>query len=687
MFGFLQKNVGVRFVIPFIAGILLSSWILLPNVIWVLLFLLLVGLVLLHKYSNSFTSVNFGVIATLVFLLLGWTRGQINNAFVKPVENKAIIWHVHTLNIPKEVQNGYSCPLHISRYKADSVWYTTNINVNAFFMNDSLVKSLRAGQELLINTSFSANKRPQNPFGFDAQKYLKTKNLKGVLFIRSNQWQCLKTERKGLALLALNLRGRLVDIFTKAGISGQNHAVVSALALGYKDSLEIELTKAYSKSGTVHLLAVSGMHVAIVVMVLAAMLSFMDHNKRLFFLKQLILLAGIWFYAFLTGLSPSVVRAAVMFSFIVVAALVQKKASVYNSIGWSALFILFFKPWYLFDIGFQLSYIAVIGILFFYPYIEKWITLPGYLGQKIWQLAAVSLAAQLATTPLILLYFKQFPVYFLLSNIVVVVIATLVLYGGLLLLVVSMIPWVMAVLGKILNVLVNILNYLVVTISYWPGSVIEHISITPFQCFLLFVILGMLTALFLLKQYRYAVISFAVILLFQSTLIIQNIAQWRQKAFCVYYLKDAYILHFIHGPQSYTVIPVSDNYQKHLDISNLSLDFWRIKPTNNLQLTDTSQFTDANLYFHQSKWVFNGHKGILDNGRMSYQFNDTLAVDVMVVNVNSTFLKRGTSPKVKSNKLVFDGTVSEYLYKKREKISTNTPYFVRTDGAFIHKFP
>ncbi len=262
----------------------------------------------------------------------------------------------------------------------------------------------------------------------------------------------------------------MLDIYTKLGIDGDEFGMLSALTLGYKDALAPELRESFSTTGAMHVLAVSGLHVGIIFVVFGFLFSFMDRWRLGKRLKPIVIIFLLWCYAFITGLSPSVLRSSVMFSCMVLSGVFGRKSNTYNNIFLSAFFLLFFNPNLLFDIGFQLSYSAVLAIVYFQPKIAGLIYVKNRWLRWAWELAAVSLAAQLGTAPFSVFYFHQFPNYFLLSNFVVIPAATLILYAAVALFVFSPVPYVNVAVAFVLKWILKIMYACIVWIEHLPYS-------------------------------------------------------------------------------------------------------------------------------------------------------------------------------------------------------------------------
>ena len=281
----------------------------------------------------------------------------------------------------------------------------------------------------------------------------------------------------------LEQRSKLLDRLSESGVDGSAYAVVAAMALGDKSQLTTELRDAYAISGASHILALSGLHLGIIYTLLSLLLS----RRRWQVLSQVVIIVCIWLFVFLVGLSASVVRSAVMVSIYALLSLGHRDKLSVNTLAFAAIVMLLLNPMSLFDVGFQLSFMAVLAILLFYPLFESVWSQPFLFDHRLfkwlWTMLAVSCAAQIGVAPLIAYYFGRFSCYFLLANLIVVPAATLILYLSLLVLLIPS-------LAYLLIYIVDALNQLLSWIAMLPGASIEGLHPTPLQVWMMYVIIG-----------------------------------------------------------------------------------------------------------------------------------------------------------------------------------------------------
>src|SRR5690606_17140896 len=308
-----------------------------------------------------------------------------------------------------------------------------------------------------------------------------------------------RNEGNPLISYALQLRQKLVKRFSRFIENKDAAAVASTLILGYRADLSREVLNAYAATGTMHVLSVSGMHVGILFFFLDFMLKWMNKRKSLRILKTLLLLAIIWLYALITGFSAAVCRAALMLSFVIVGKAIHRRTNTYNLLAISAVMLLIYNPYFLLDVGFQLSYLAVAGLIYFYSNIYHAFYVENFFAAKTWSCISLSLAAQLATFPLSMYYFHQFPFYFLLSNLFIILPTVVIMYSGLLFALLPLDAF-STFTGWILERTISFTNSVLAVIENLPLSVISSIWINPWEYVLLYLLIFLLFFSFTLKK-------------------------------------------------------------------------------------------------------------------------------------------------------------------------------------------
>lgn len=380
------------------------------------------------------------------------------------------------------------------------------------YINKEESSLLRYGDVIAVSKGYFGVSPPKNPEEFDYKHYLELQNIYSHAFVDNADVIVLSNKPPNILLAyAYRLRGYAQGVIQTYIKERRERAIVSALVLGIKDHIDNELKLAYSSAGAIHVLAVSGLHVGIFVWLLNLLLSPLKRHLVGRFVFLLVSLSLIWMYALVTGLSPSVMRAATMFSVVLISEVVNRKSNIYNSLGIAAFVLIILDPFIIYSVGFQLSFIAVFGILMIYPLLYHKVHFHSKVWNYLWSILCVSVAAQIATFPLTLYYFHQFPTYFLISNLVVIPGATFMLCGGLLLLVMgSIFPTITAVLAYIYEWGVCLINDLVFFLQKLPYPLFDWLYMDLFEVILVYLIL--LLVYQLLISYKYPLLRLVVFL-------------------------------------------------------------------------------------------------------------------------------------------------------------------------------
>lgn len=452
---------------------------------WVSFFLLLSGYFFtLKSYRLRHL---FGGIAFLFLLYAGWffTSWKITYTESRISNREKGVYFAEVLSPGRTSNNVLSADCRILYRIHGKMVQNANFRLVVFFPQEVKENQIRPGQQFCFNGRILKSEPPRNPEEFDYGRYLLLKGISGYVKPKREDIVWGSENKYSIRSLAWRVREFLLEILEKYEIPEKERSVLAALSLGYREDLSEETTRAFRAAGAMHVLAVSGLHVGIIYLLFHYITFFLQRKKWGRILRVFLGMGFLWGYAFLTGLSPSVVRAATMFSFFLVSGLLERKVHSLNILA-SALFVLLaIDPFLLSQPGFQLSASAVAAIVLLYPKLSSIINPPNSLVAKMWSLLATTLAAQAGTSILSVLYFHQFPVYFALANLIVVPLAGWILYGTVLLYFLAWWPWVASLVTKILSFFTGILNNTTIFIESLPGSVISGLWISRFQAVLL----------------------------------------------------------------------------------------------------------------------------------------------------------------------------------------------------------
>lgn len=556
-----------------------------------------------------------------------------------------------------------------------------------YFKNDSSANLLESGDQIIIKGFPSLIKPPLNPGQFDFKYRSSIHRIYHQINLSKNQWKKLPIGKKtDLKSIAVKLRNSFLSSYKKAGLQGQEYAVLSALVLGYDDEIDNETMKAFSASGTLHVLSVSGMHVGIIFTALSALLVFLNRNKFTRLLRLFILLGALWFYALLTGLSPSVIRSAMMFSFILIGKSLNRSSNIYNSLALSALFIfVLFDPLMLLEVGLQLSFLAVAGIAFLYPKIYRILFIKNIFLDKVWTLIAVSIAAQAATFALSIYYFHQFPNYFIPANLIIIPISTIAIFSGILLLILNPFPSFCINAGIIIKQLIYLLNASALFIQDLPCSVWEGISISMFNLLNIYIILFAFIYFFELKSIKmlYLFLISCCTLLFSFTF--QNYIRFHEKNLIVFSNTFSLSFQLTNGFNTFLFYHSSDSIQAFRNSSDYCI-------SNGLNIADRKVINldripkngTINNVFFMEKYILIEDYLILD---FTKQIKSNYLAENVIVNMayaNKYTFKSLINSKVSTKEILIKNANDIDFTKTEFKNSLSKTYFL-SNGAKVTK--
>jgi competence protein ComEC len=427
----------------------------------------------------------------------------------------------------------------------------TTGKVLLYLENDSAALNLRYGDVIIAQARVTETEPPGNPHQFNYKKYLANSGIYHQAYLRSSAWFRIDSNHVNpLFNLSYLARERMMQLLEKRGLTGDEFAVVSAILLGFDDRMEPELRNLCAGAGALHVLCVSGLHVGIIFLIVSFLLKGLEKTKQERIIKFVLLLLSIWAYAFITGLAPSVMRAGVMFSLFSWRELAKEKSNSYNVVAASAFILLAIDPYLFTKIGFQLSYSAVLAIIALNDPIYKLIAFKNKVADYVWKLVVVSIAAQIGTFPLAIYYFNQFPLYFLLSNIIVIPLVWLIVYTGIATLVFSVF-WSLlsAVVAKLLYFQVFLLNYSVELVNKLPHAKIEGLILLFPQVIALYLLIFLIVRFFIKKEGKYAVVALSLALLLSGSFVFQRSQALQQKKLVIYKVNGHSAMDFTFGNQ------------------------------------------------------------------------------------------------------------------------------------------
>ncbi|MBR9999044.1 MAG: ComEC family competence protein, partial [Cyclobacteriaceae bacterium] len=549
----------IRITGSFCLGILTGNYLELPlkflisTTSTVILIYLLSTIIFVRKKFRKF-NILISIIALTVFFLSGFLMIRLKN-----LESKRIIQLI--LNTPVE------------HYLARVVQLTGKTEKNQKLLAELCIvrsgekvirvpgkiliylpadRSIDYGDLIMVPDKPRPFEDPAFPYEFNYKGYMIRRGILFHQFLTHSAYTIIEQETPAnLQGFSLELRETLITRVHERIGDARVQALMIALTTGKRDYFDEETYEEFLGAGIVHILAVSGLHVGIVYYLLLLITRPLSLNRAGRWIRLSLILPVFMLVALLTGLSPSVLRSVVMFSIVLMGSTLNRKTSILNSVFLSAFLLLCYDPGFLWQVGFQLSYAAVLGIILFQPLLQSFWTLKHWLSQWIWNLVTVSLSAQVATLPLTLLYFKQFPSYFLISNLFAIPFTTVFIPGSILFNFTYPLKhlnhWICTFLEYAALLFFNMIR----TINDLPGSLVYPVNISMTDSLLIFCLICLLYAVLKYRKYRLSGFMVAILLL----IILKDAAVYfnpsGNKKILLYAIRGTPVIELVDGHQSF----------------------------------------------------------------------------------------------------------------------------------------
>lgn len=514
----LKQAPFLRILIPMILGISMSPFDLIPALLLALA-LLVPAVGIRFCIRNASRAWRLRKLPGLLFFLCWFCLGsavlqgrQLERACPQP-EDYFVQAECSLLSGPQIKPNSVQCAVKILSSEP-ACWEKKHCMI--YLRKDSSAMQLRAGNRIVLHTVLSPFGRRSQALQFNYEQYLLNKGFCAGAFVAADSWE-LRSKRLSWRARSDALSEGIVGQFRRAGFDEESLALVSALVLGRKDLMQAEQRQYFTSAGVAHILAVSGMHVSILFLALDKLLFFIKPRGGGLWCKQILLMLLLWCYAFLTGLSASVLRAVLMCNVSGLGLCFKRRSNSWNTLAFTAFVLLLVNPYYLRDTSFQLSYLAVASILLLMPQAEYYLGMISgkavYGSQKNIRDKLVatyrdtfllSLAAQLGTAPISIYYFNQFPRYFLLGNLLLVPLTALLFYACFAFIVLSPLPWLSRIIAFPTKNLAAFFCFSGHWIEKLPAAVTDDLWPSQWDVLAAYLLLISLFYLFKNKRYIYA---------------------------------------------------------------------------------------------------------------------------------------------------------------------------------------
>lgn len=642
----------LRILIPVISGILFCKFIS-PSAY--LLFVGIIGLIIAlasffvsNKYVFTLRWL-FG--AGLMLFLFSLTTQFYQYRLSKvsyDLPQTSVFYIGEIVDLPQQKKRSVACQVHLT-YPADK-------KIMLYLESDTNSLYLLPGDEIAVQAHVKPFKNLGNPDEFDYEQFMQNKGYTGSAYVSAANWSKTGQRSFSVRTKGLRIRTKILDVFKSFGLDNDAYSFISALTLGYKADLTDDMIGAFRASGTSHVLAVSGLHVGIIYIIITFFFSFLGKRGKANFIKHLLVLLFLWGYVFITGMPVSVVRAAVMLSLLSVGNILNKKGLTYNTLAVAAFFTLIINPFYLFDVGFQLSFAAVLSILFFQPKLSKLYAPKNKASDYIWSLSTVSFAAQLGVFPLGLYYFGTFPTYFFLTNLMVLPLIGIIIYSAVSLTFLSLFSFLdlafLQIISKFLLLFMQFFIKAILRVVYFfeslPMAVLEGHHISTLQLYLIFALL-LLLSLFIIRKHALLLISFLVSV--TLLLITNSISHYKEpiNQFVVYnsysgtdmgyrineekIALSVYSNQAISHPSASIVLLTENSFKAKVSNLVLPVDFLILASDNSFSITElVTFFQPKGVVIDASIGRFSAEKMKRECSKLNIAFHDISDSGVFSVN-------------------------------------------------------
>ncbi|WP_431243852.1 ComEC/Rec2 family competence protein [Flavobacterium sp. P21] len=546
--------------------------------------------------------------------------------------------------------NSYSNRFTAIIQTIDGKTHSGKILVN--IATDSLKNPFVIGSFIKTKTILHKNNSTKNPNQFDYDKYLEDRQIYAQVYLNKAEIKINKNIKRDIWDYSDCLHQRIIQNLEKTNFNPAEMNVALALILGQQQEISSDIIQDYQYSGATHILSVSGLHVGFIMLLINFILKPIPNTRKGSFIKLLSILIALSFFAIISGLSPSVLRSVVMFSFLAIGNHLRRAGNIYHTLLVSMLLILLFEPYFLFDAGFQLSYIALFFILWLQPLLKKLWNPKNKIALYIWNALTVSFVAQIGAFPLCLYYFHQFPGLFFVTNIAIIPVLAFVMIAGILVMTYAVFDAPPLFLAQILEKSIYILNQIIHAVASIKSFVILDISFNFY--FLITFYLLIITSIVWLKKpdYPKLVLLLISIISVQISFIHTKRENETQNEMIVYNAKKQTLITMRSG-KNITIFTSSKsiltNPKNNILNSYLVGNFGKIKSANQIK----------NMLFYSDKKIF-----IIDSSGI---YNNKILPDILLLTqspkINLDRVLEQIHPKI----VIADASNSNVIQKNWEK--------------------
>lgn len=587
---------------------------------------------------------------------------------------------------PIEKQNTYKANADVyAVVNGDRPMRTTGSIIIYFQKQDDVLQRLKVGATIIFKNRLQPIKNPGNPGAFDYQRYCLFRGITHQVYLPAHGYVVKPMPAiAGFERFVQESRLGVIEVLRKYLPDKREAAVAEALLIGYRDDIDRELLQAYVNTGVVHVIAISGMHLGLIYGLLILLLKPIRQRRHTKALSGIIILLVLWLFALLSGAGASILRSAVMFSFIVIGESIRRPVSVYHSLSASAFSLLCWNPFFLWDVGFQLSYAAVLSIVIFYKPVSNWFYSRYHVFNRIWKLLSVTIAAQILTIPLSAFHFHQVSNLFLVSNLVVVPLSAIILYSEIALVMLSFSETIATLAGKAVNWLLGLMNDYIGLVNNIPFVVSRDITFSLWDAVLLFLVIACTAGWFMQMKKRMLFYTLASLSVFCMIRFVESGLARKQHKIIVYNIPNQTSVDFIAGREVYfrgDSAALADPllYSNHIQPGRV---LWNVSPSDTLK----------KLKINSPYYYFHGKRILLVDSTYSglnKHLDEPIELDLIILTKNVNIRISALHRLFRCSQYVFDG--SNRLWKihqwKNECDSLHLRrHSVPEDGAFVLDF-
>ncbi len=684
-----RKAPFIRLLIALSAGILLQWYVPVLPLVSTVIFLIALSAYLLFSLVSPAAKFSRQWLQGIAILVMIIAAGSLLCFIKNPLHQKgnytnvyktgdAIVATVNESLLSKPAT--YKANVAINGVYHNKTYLPASGTIIVYFDKKNLDTSLAYGSQIVFVRSPQQIINPNNPGAFNYGRFLLFQGITAQVYLKSNEYKIV-ADHKGSSVMAAILRLQVYILTTiKTFIPNQKEqGVAEALLIGYRNDLDKQLVQSYSNTGVVHIIAISGLHLGMIYGFIMFLFSPAKSKRWYRFAMPLTALFILWTFTLLAGAVPSILRSAVTFTFIAVGVLINRKSSIYNTLAASAFCLLLFNPYYLWDVGFQLSYAAVLGITLFTKQIHNLFYLENKMLNKVWLATCVTLAAQIFTLPVVLYNFRQFPILFLITNLLVVALSEIILFALLFLVIVGNWASLATLTGKIIQAMLWLMNSIIQHTEKIPLSLMKDIKIDTVQAWMLYlsIILFVLWLLYRVsKLFVYGLMALVVIAIYTSVDVWQKS---NQRKLIVYSVQKHNAIDIITGRKALCLYDSA--LRSDITATNFTINpahtFYRI-----IDYRDSLLPPKSNLSFR----VKNKNILVLSQPVQRTYLPHKIEADIVIITGNPKLYMNDLLANISCHTIVADNNTSPYKIMKWKEACDSLHisfHSVAQGGAFV----